>query len=240
MREQDLTALEYDKVVALVREFAVSEPGRRAVAALRPSIEAAAVRERLRTTAEMAGLRARSGSVPIDDFDDQREHLLGAAPEDAVLNGISLVRIRDFVLASRTAAAFLRSRVEARPQVAAIVQNLVAPKELADAMLRTLADDGGILDDASPELNRIRTRLRDERLELETRLARSLNAQGMEPFVSDYVVTGRNHRFLLPLKLNYIERLEGIDQDRSLPCATMFLELMGVGDLYKRRHLSRS
>lgn len=234
MRDRDLTALEYDKVIALVREFAVSAPGRRAITGLRPSAEATVVRERLRATAEMAGLRARSGSIPIDDFDDQREHLLGAAPEDAVLNGASLVRIRDFVVASRTAAAFLRSRVEARPHVAAIVQTLVAPKELADAMLRALADDGGILDDASPELKRIRTRLRDERLELETRLARSLNAAGMDPFVSDYLVTVRNRRFVLPLKLNYSERLEGIVQDRSVSGQTLFVEPMWAVDLNNR------
>jgi DNA mismatch repair protein MutS2 len=234
MRERDLKALEYDKVIAIVREFAVSEPGRRAIAGLRPSAEAAVVRERLRATAEMAGLRARSGSVPIDDFDDQHEHLLGAAPEDAVLNGASLVRIRDFVVASRTAAAFLRSRVEARPQVAAIVQNLVAPKELADAMLRALADDGGMLDDASPELKRVRTRLRDERLELETRLARSLNAAGMDPFVSDYLVTVRNRRFVLPLKLNYSERLEGIVQDRSVSGETLFVEPLWAIELNNR------
>ena len=81
MRERDLKALEYDKVIALVREFAVSEPGRRAIAGLRPSADAAVVRERLRATAEMTGLRSRSGAVPIEDFDDQHEHLLGAAPE---------------------------------------------------------------------------------------------------------------------------------------------------------------
>jgi DNA mismatch repair protein MutS2 len=234
MRERDLKALEYDKVIALVREFAVSEPGRRAIAGLRPSADAAVVRERLRATAEMAGLRSRSGAVPIDDFDDQHEHMLGAAPEDAVLNGASLVRIRDFVVASRTAAAFLRSRVEARPQVAAIVQNLVAPKELADALLRALADDGGMLDDASPELKRVRTRLRDERLELETRLGRSLNAAGMEPFVSDYLVTVRNRRFVLPLKLNYSERLEGIVQDRSVSGETLFVEPLWAVELNNR------
>ncbi len=234
MRDRDLKALEYDKVVALVRDFAVSEPGRRAIASLRPSTDASGVHERLRATAEMANLRSRSGSVPIDDFDDQHEHLLGAAPEDAVLNGASLVRIRDFVVASRTAAAFLRSRVEARPHVAAIVQNLVAPKELADAMLRALADDGGMLDDASPELKRIRTRLRDERLELETRLARSLNAAGMDPFVSDYLVTVRNRRFVLPLKLNYSERLEGIVQDRSVSGETLFVEPLWAVELNNR------
>ncbi len=234
MRDRDLTALEYDKVIALVRDFAISEPGRRAIDALLPSLDATIARERLRATAEMAGLRARSGSVPIDDFDDQRVHLLGAAPEDAVLNGASLVRIRDFVVASRTAAAFLRSRVEALPHVAAIVQNLVAPKELADALLRALADDGGLLDDASPELKRIRTRLRDERLDLETRLARSLNASGMDPFVSDYIVTVRNRRFVLPLKLNYSERLEGIVQDRSVSGETLFVEPMWAVDLNNR------
>ena len=234
MRERDLKALEFDKVIALARGFAVSEPGRRAIDALRPSGDPATVRDRLRATAELADLRAHSGSVPIDEFDDQRPHLLGAAPEGAVLNGASLVRIRDFVLAARTAEAFMRSRVETRPLVAAIVRNLVAPKELADAMLKALADDGGLLDDASPELKRIRTRIRDERLELETRLARSLSAAGMEPIVSDHIVTVRNRRFVLPLKLNYAERLEGIVQDRSVSGETLFVEPIWAVELNNR------
>jgi len=234
MRERDLKALEFDKVIALVRGFAASEPGRRALDALRPSGDPATVRDRLRATAEMLDLRSRSGAVPIDEFDDQRPHLLGAAPEGAVLNGASLVRIRDFVIAARTAEAFLRSRVETRPRLAAIVHNLVAPKELADAMLRALADDGGLLDDASPELKRLRTRLRDERLELETRLARSLTAAGMEPIVSDHIVTVRNRRFVLPLKLNYAERLEGIVQDRSVSGETLFVEPIWAVELNNR------
>lgn len=234
MRERDLRALEFDKVIALVTAMAVSAPGREAVTHLRPSTEPAQVRERLRATAELVDLRAHSGSVPIDDFADQRALLLAAAPEGAVLNGESLVKIRDFVVASRTAVAFLRSRVESRPHLAAIVQNLVAPKELADALLGSLADDGGLLDEASPELKRLRTRLRDERLELETRLARSLNAAGMEPFVSDYIVTVRNRRFVLPLKLNYAERLDGIVQDRSVSGETLFVEPMWAVELNNR------
>lgn len=234
MRERDLKALEFDKVVALVRSCALSEPGRAAVAELRPATDAAEVRERLRATAELVELRSHSGSVPIDEFSDQRSLLLAAAPEGAVLNGESLVKIRDFVLAARTAEAFLRSRVETRPHVATIVRSLVAPKELADALLRALADDGALQDDASPELKRLRSRLRDERLELETRLARSLNAQGMEPFVSDYLVTVRNRRFVLPLKLNYAERLDGIVQDRSVSGETLFVEPMWAVELNNR------
>jgi DNA mismatch repair protein MutS2 len=231
MRERDLKALEFDKVVALVTALAVSEPGRRAVAESHPSTDPGEVREALRATAELVQLRAHSGSLPIDDFVDQRALLLAVAPEGAVLHGEALVKIRDFVLAARTAAAFMRSRVETRPHLATIVQSLVAPKELADALLGALSDDGGLVDEASPELKRLRTRLRDQRVELETRLARSLNAAGMEPFVSDYLVTVRNRRFVLPLKPNYAERLGGIVQDRSVSGETLFVEPMWAVEL---------
>src|SRR5713226_5427316 len=238
MRERDLKALEFDKVVGLLTGLAVSRPGRDALAELRPASEPTEVRQRLRAAAELVDLRAHSGSLPLDEFVDQRSLLLAAAPENAVLGGQALVQIRDFVVAARTAEAFLRSRVESRPLLAAIVQELAAPKELADALLRALADDGGLLDDASPELKRLRTRLRDERLDLETRLARSLNGAGMEPFVSDYVVTIRNRRFVLPLKLNYSERLPGIVQDRSVSGETLFVEPMWAVELNNRLMLT--
>ncbi len=234
MRERDIKSLEFDKVIGLVSEFAVSPPGRDAVTELRPVTEPGEVRRRLRTVAELVDLRSHAGALPLAEFVDQRPLLLAAAPEDAVLDGISLVQIRDFVLAARTVEAFLRSRVETRPLLANVVQQLVAPKELADALLRALADDGSLLDDASPELKRLRTRLRDERLELETRLARSLNAPGMEPFVSDYLVTVRNRRFVLPLKPNYAERLDGIVQDRSVSGETLFVEPMWAVELNNR------
>ena len=238
MRERDIKALEFDKLVAIVTGFAISEPGRRRAAALRPAIDATAVRDRLRATAELLEMRSRAGALPLDDFVDQRELMLAVAPESAVLGGDALVRIRDFVIAARTAEAFLRSRVEHLPLLAVLVRNLLAPKELSDALLRALADDGALLDDASPELKRLRTRMRDQRLDLETRLARSLNAGGMEPYVSDYLVTVRNRRFVLPLKPNYSERLDGIVQDRSVSGETLFVEPMWAVELNNRLMLT--
>ncbi|HVA78089.1 MAG TPA: endonuclease MutS2 [Candidatus Binataceae bacterium] len=234
MRDRDLRALEFDKVLNLVAAHAASESGREATLRLRPAIAPAEVRERLRATAEMVELRAHTGSLPMQSFADQRGLLLAASRSGAVLDGASLLLIRDFVLAARHVAGFMRSRVERMPHLAGLHQNLLAPKELADALLGALADDATILDDASPELRRLRRRLRDERRELETRLARSLTAGGMEPFVSDFVVTVRNRRFVLPLKLNYAERLEGIVQDRSVSGETLFVEPMWAVELNNR------
>jgi DNA mismatch repair protein MutS2 len=234
MRDRDLRALEFDKVIHLVMGFAASEPGHEALAALRPAADADSVVERLRATAEMAELREHAGALPIQEFADMRPVLVDAARSGAILDGKSLVVTRDFVVAARHVDAFLRSRVERLPHLAALARNLLAPKELADALLRALADDGGLLDDASPELKRLRTRLRDERADLEARLLRSLSVGGMEPFVSDYLVTVRNHRFVLPLKLNYAERLDGIVQDRSVSGETLFVEPMWAVELNNR------
>jgi DNA mismatch repair protein MutS2 len=234
MRERDLKALEFDKVIHLVMEYCASEPGREATTELHPSIDAVEVRRRLDSTAEMAGLRSHAGSIPISEFTDQRPYLLVAARAGAILGGEALVKVRDFIVRSRHVGGFMRSRVERFLHVAALVHNLLAPKELADAMLGALADDGGILDDASPELKRLRSRLRDERAELEARLLRSLNAAGMESFVSDFIVTVRNRRFVLPMKLNYAERFEGIVQDRSVSGETLFVEPMWAVELNNR------
>src|SRR5712671_4601675 len=234
MRERDLKALEFDKVIHLVMERCASEPGREATAELRPSIDTAEVQRRLTATAEMVELRSHAGSIPINEFTDQRPFLLAAARSGAILGGEALVKVRDFIVGSRHVSGFLRSRVERFPHVAALVHNLLAPKELADAMLTALADDGTLLDDASPELKRLRSRLRDERADLEARLLRSLNASGMESFVSDFLVTIRNRRFVLPMKLNYAERFEGIVQDRSVSGETLFVEPMWAVELNNR------
>src|SRR6266481_2894965 len=234
MRERDLKSLEFDKVIHLVMDLCASEPGRETTAAIQPSIEIAEVRERLRASAEMVELRSHSGSIPISEFTDQRPYLLAAARAGAILGGEALVKVRDFIVGSRHVSGFLRSRVERFPHVAALVHNLLAPKELADAMLSALADDGTLLDDASPELKRLRSRLRDERADLEARLLRSLNASGMESFVSDFIVTIRNRRFVLPMKLNYSERFEGIVQDRSVSGETLFVEPMWAVELNNR------
>ncbi|HEY6419151.1 MAG TPA: endonuclease MutS2 [Candidatus Binataceae bacterium] len=234
MRERDLRALEFDKVIHLVVGFAASDPGRAALDELRPSTDPAEVVAMLRATAEMVELRSHSGSLPIQDFADQRSYLLIAARAGAVLDSAALVKVRDFVVAARHVSGFLRSRVERFPHVGALTNDLAAPKELADALLGAIADDGALLDDASPALKRLRNRLRDERADLEARLLRSLSGSGMEPFVVDNLVTVRNRRFVLPLKLNYSERLEGIVQDRSVSGETLFVEPMWAVELNNR------
>ena len=72
MRERDLKALEFDKVIHLVTERCASDPGARqsrncARQSTPPKCSAG-----LTATAEMVELRSHAGSIPISEFTDQR------------------------------------------------------------------------------------------------------------------------------------------------------------------------
>ena len=64
------------------------------------------------------------------------------------------------MLSRRLGGVLLAAMLLLSGTFAATAQNLAAPKELADALLGALADDGGLLDEASPQLARLRNRLR--------------------------------------------------------------------------------
>ena len=155
MRERDLRVLEFHKAIGLVAALAASESGRRAMEMLRPAGDPAEVAVRLRVTAEMVSLRGHAGALPMQEFADQREVLLAAARERRA-TASRCSRCATSCSAARHVAAFMCSRVEPYPHLAAAAQNLAAPKELADALLGALADDGGLLDEASPQLARLR------------------------------------------------------------------------------------
>ena len=84
MRSRDLRALEFDKVLVLVTALAVSEPGRRRVAAIAPSTDPDEVRGRLHATGELVELRAHAGSLPMGEFKDQNQ-LFGVAAMEGQL-----------------------------------------------------------------------------------------------------------------------------------------------------------
>ncbi|HTW88852.1 MAG TPA: hypothetical protein VMD75_12690, partial [Candidatus Binataceae bacterium] len=67
MRERDLRALEFERVIGIVAGFAASEPGRSAVEQIVPSIDPDEVRARLRAAAELAELRGHAGALPIGE-----------------------------------------------------------------------------------------------------------------------------------------------------------------------------
>jgi len=97
---------------------------------------------------------------------------------------------------------------------------------LLDAAARILGPDGGVRDDASPDLAAIRRRLRRRRTEVSKMLDRMLETR--RDSLADSVIVLRNDRYCLPVVASSRSRVAGIVHDRSGSGSTVFVEPLEV------------
>ncbi len=97
-------------------------------------------------------------------------------------------------------------------------------KLLIIAIKRTFDEKGEFLDDASYELKRIRTEIKSIRNEINDKLHNFLYSGKYDKILQDKFVTIRNNRYVLPLKLNFAQKIKGIIQDYSQTRETVFVE----------------
>lgn len=224
MRPRDLSALDFPRVTARVADFAASAAGQERCRALAPTADRGAADAALERAWELHRLLEQHGDPPLPGFADVRPHLRGAAHEGFVLDGRTLVAVRDTLAAIRGAGAFFRRHAEAAPTLAGLAARLVAFPRLEAELARALDDDGNVLDAASPALARVRAGIRRLRDGLQRRLEDLVARRGLAGVIADDYVTLRNDRFVVPVRAAAVGQLPGVVQDRSVSGETLFVE----------------
>ena len=133
--------------------------------------------------------------------------------------------LRPILATARAAEATRRALAKAE------TPHLSARRDLLprfDALLahagRLFASDGTLRDDASPELARLRGRLRRKKTEISKNLEKLLEAR--RDALGDALVVLRNDRYCLPVLASARGRVPGIVHDRSGSGQTVFVEPM--------------
>src|SRR5262245_15124047 len=102
MRTRDLLALEFEKVLALLADCALSSGGQEACLALHPQTMAAAVETSSERTWQFYRLLEEHLTIPLREFPDIRVSLQWAAQLGAALEGTKLLEVLEIVTLSRT------------------------------------------------------------------------------------------------------------------------------------------
>jgi DNA mismatch repair protein MutS2 len=225
-----LELLELPKVLAALREGAVSPLGAAAASALRPSDHPAHVAAALAETTEARAVLERVGPFPLAGLPDLSPWLAALRVEGGVLAAPELVDVLHAVETAISARRFLRAAAEIAPRLAALAERLVELPHLATDIRRTIGPQYEILDDASPELARIRAEKERVRGQIRASLERLLADDTLAPVIQDRVVTQRNDRYVIPVKTNHRGLLQGVVHDQSQSRATYFLEPLAVVD----------
>jgi len=239
MRERDLQALEFDKVLQLLAGCALSGAGREACLALRPQTVGEKVEVESERAWQFFRLLEEHLTLPLHQFPDIRPSLQWAAHAGAALEGLKLLEIQDIAALSRVLATFFRRQAAGYDSLKDLPEQLLSFPELEDALQRCLDESGRLKDEASPELRTLRRRLRALGEEIEHRLQELLRSSQARDVVADHYITIRNNRFVIPVRVNFHTRLPGIVQDRSGSGETLFIEPLFAVELNNRLLLAR-
>jgi DNA mismatch repair protein MutS2 len=228
MQAGALRALEFDRIVAAVRSFALTPTGAIRLGDLQPETDRATVAESLSLTTETVRYLADAALFPLRAPADLEDLLALLAVQGRALEPLRLLALTDYLESiDTTAAAIRRAGGQFRRLSAIAAQAASFRGEIADVR-RRIAPPGDVVDDASPALAGIRDRLRRQRARLRSALESYLRGKDTAKYLQDQVVTERNGRSVLLVRAEHKGAIPGLVHGSSASGATLFLEPMAT------------
>lgn len=226
-----LEKLEYDKILALLAERATSAAGRQMAESLRPMDDLDQIE---RAQQETATAFRRSVRLSAPAFGT------AASPDDA-LSRLAIggaLSARELIAAARLLTIAYKARRYGRSSIeegetdclSPLFSRLVSLKNLADEIDRCLPDEEEVSDDASPALKKIRRQIASSGDKIHATLT-SLAHGAYKDYLQDALITLRQNRYCIPVKLEYKAKVPGITHDTSATGSTLFVEPMPVVEL---------
>jgi DNA mismatch repair protein MutS2 len=222
-------ALEFDRLLLLLRGSTTCEPGRRRIAALTPLRDRTALEESFALIREAMEWLRGGAEMGFGALADPHAWLAKLGVPGSVLSPHELL---DAVSLAET-CAWLRQALAADrekfPLLAERGRLLGDFRALAQAIRRAVLPNGDISDDASPGLKRIRASMARTRETLQRRLKAILESRGAAAG-EDYF-TLRNDRFVIPVRAADRRSVPGVVHGASATGQTVFIEPLETLDL---------
>ena len=231
MDSRTLQLLEYPKVLQHLSHFAVSEAGRDACLSLLPETDPARIAERSALVREV--IHYCSGKdVRLSAFPDVAGVFSYLQNPLAFLDVDGLIGLWQMLGA---AAALLErlgeSDSERYPGLTALVAGLTLPPKTWSGLSRSLAPDGTIRDEASPELYSVRQEIRRVHQMCTRKVQDFFQNKDLQFMLQDEFLTISSDRYVLALKNNFKGRLKGIVHDYSQTGETCYFEPLFLVEL---------
>lgn len=224
-----LRVLEFDAIRHQLAALAACSLGEEKAREMAPADYLPQAQARLNETTECRLLLNARGNLPLGGITDIRPRIR-EAEIGATLDPHGLMDVLAVAQTSRSLKSFLQKVAEEYPLLADIAGGLGQFPALEADIGASLSPGGHILDSASPELARIRSR----RKVAAQRILDKLNAIIAGPtrtLLQDPIIVQRGDRYCVPVKADHRGAFGGIVHDTSSSGATLFMEPQAVVDL---------
>ncbi|MGC2163221.1 MAG: endonuclease MutS2 [Silvibacterium sp.] len=230
------SALEWDRFLLLLSGYAQSAVGKAWLLELGPSTDRAWI-EREHTLVDEMRLLAggseggqQSGLPGLGLLFDPSDLLAKARIEGAALEAEEIRSVANLAEGIAAWVEVLRvppSDLEGRlPQLRGLFGEVMSLplKPLVDSLRGRFLPDGTLADDASPELRRIRREMEQQHRAIENSLRTALRRYSEGGSAQEELITIRGERFVIPVKVEWKRRVQGVVHGASSSGQTVYVE----------------
>ncbi len=209
-----------EKVVA----YAKSDTVRNDIMNLEPMTDPLLIAKNLDEVTDMTALIQRSGVLPLIENYDIHE-LLRYAGLERVFSIQELLYVRLFLSMEKDIIKYYKESEKNRIPLNSLSHyftDMHSHLRLLEYIQSKMDEDGQILDDATPELMRIRRDLSRLEKNLQDKLQKLL--LDYATYLNEFVIVIRNDRFCIPVKEAYKNKIKGVIHDMSQTKQTIYIE----------------
>ena len=229
MDDRSLKVLDFLHLLDILKDYTVSPLGRKRCEELRPFSDLFQIQSRLTEILEIKEVLESSGGIPLRGLADIAGILTRLEVEGAVLTVPELLALCQQMALCQSLKRFFQKMEKRRfPLLSERVSRLSSLDTLGNRILRSMNENGEILDEASPALSEIRRQLGILREKAKGVLDRLLQREDLQSIFQEDFITLRNGRYVVLIKSDSEPRLEGIVHDQSQSRKTFFFEPLQV------------
>lgn len=239
MNEKTLKNLEFHKIINLLSNKCITFIGKEKASLLLPTSNIDMANVMQSETSEACSLILRKNFPPISPISDLK--LISEKLDiGSILNIDELLRIATALKIFRELIEYFDKENIEIEFLAPYVDKLYSNKNVETEIFRCIKSDTELDDHASAELHKIRKQIADSESKIKEKLNSIIHAKDTSKFLQDAVVTFRNGRFVIPVKSEYKNEINGLVHDQSASGSTLFIEptsVFNINNEIKELHL---
>ncbi|MGL4800183.1 MAG: endonuclease MutS2 [Cellulosilyticaceae bacterium] len=232
MNERALYKLEFHKIKDMLKNHAVTEVGKNKIETLVPSADFEEVVKWQKETTDALNMVVKKGKVPIGSVKEIHTSLK-RVEIGAVLSSHELLNIAKVLETCRRLRSYYKEDAETTsyPYLQTYFESLSVHGDIEHEIRRCIVAPDEFADDATPELSTIRKQMKTTNNKIRETLQSIIHSSQYQDILQDPVITMRQDRYCIPVKVEYKNTFKGIVHDQSSTGATAFIEPMAVVEL---------
>lgn len=223
--------LGFDHIRRKLTGHCLSGLGVSRVEELKFSADHATVSQWLTQTHEFKQIFEKGENFPSNHYWDVRELLKKSAVEGGYLDEPDFLQIAHSLQTILACRSFLVQAKAFYPELFTLTERVSIDKRIVTQILSVIDDQAEVKDSASPELSRIRKRLRDEQGKVRKLIDQAYRHANEQRWVPEGALpTIRGGRLVIPVLAEHKRRMKGFILDESATGQTVFMEPADVLD----------